>query len=107
MAGAVQRNQLVRLFGTPDATQGSVNEPRESTENGFRFNEKWIYKHPLNDPAGAAERIIYWRRYDYLGSMIRRAKQDDWQVDNSLPHAIERHSGEDGIAKSEQRVAAP
>ncbi len=85
MPGPIQRNLIVKFFGTPDATEGSVNEPREREENGVRFNEKWTYKHPRRDPANAAERIIYWRRYDYRGSMIRRATGGDWSADEQLP----------------------
>jgi hypothetical protein len=107
MPGSIQRNQLVRCFGTPDATQGSVNEPRESVENGFHFNEKWIYKHPVNDPAGAAERVIYWRRYDYLGSMIRRGNQSDWEIDTSLADVLDRAGAEShGAADSEAKIAS-
>lgn len=84
MPGAIQRNHVVRFFGTPDATEGSVNEPREREENGIRFNEKWIYKHPRRDPAQAAERILYWRRYDFQGSMIRKHGADGWLRDDAL-----------------------
>lgn len=85
MPGPIQRNLIVKFFGTPDATEGSVNEPREREENGVRFNEKWTYKHPRRDPANAAERIIYWRRYDYRGSMIRRTAGGEWSADEQLP----------------------
>ena len=84
MPGPIQRNLVVKVFGTPDAAEGSVNEPREREENGMRFNEKWSYKHPRRDPAGAAERIIYWRRYDYLGSMVRKSPQAEWSRDDTL-----------------------
>ena len=84
MPGPIQRNLVVKFFGTPDATEGSVNEPREREEHGLRFNEKWIYKHPRRDPAEAKERVIYWRRYDYQGSVIRTAHGGDWQADDQL-----------------------
>lgn len=84
-ASSIDRNHVVSHFGTPDVTEGSVNEPREREEHGFRFNEKWIYLHPLRDPAGAAERVIYWRRYDYVGSMIRPARDAPWVPDPDLP----------------------
>lgn len=90
MPGTVQRNDIVKLFGTPDATEGSVNEPRERQENGFHFNEKWVFKHPARDPSGAKERVLYWRRYDYVGSMIRRSKDGDWERDDNLPGAVTR-----------------
>ena len=47
-----------------EGTQGSVNEPREREEHGMAFNEKWTYRAPRRDPAGAVERIIYWHLYD-------------------------------------------
>ena len=51
----------------------------------MRFNEKWTYHHPRHDPAGAVERIVYWRRYDYIGSMIRKTAGGEWEKDESLP----------------------
>lgn len=89
MPGILQRNDVVARFGTPDRTEGSVNEPRERRENGFLFNEKWVFKRPAGDPAGARERLIYWRRYDYVGSMIRR-RDGDWERDDSLIDALNR-----------------
>lgn len=84
MPGRIHRNRIVKHFGTPDVTEGSVNEPREREENGHRFNEKWVYKHPLRDPAGALERVIYWRRYDYVASMIRTTPNGEMVVDEEL-----------------------
>lgn len=89
MPGPVLRNKVVKHFGTPDVTDGSLNEPREREENGFRFNEKWHYKHPNRDPAGAIERILYWHRYDYVGSMIRTERIADWHKDTSLPEKLQ------------------
>ncbi len=86
MPGLILRNVVVKYFGTPDVTEGSVNEPREREEHGFHFNERWIYRHPLRDPADATERIVYWHRYDYIGSMIR--KNGDWQRDEQLPQSL-------------------
>jgi len=88
MSATTLRNPVVKYFGTPDTTEGSVNEPRERVEHGLRFNEKWVYHHPTRDPADAVERAIYWRRYDYVGSMIRKTPTGDWQRDESLPAAI-------------------
>jgi len=88
MAGPIQRNLIVKFFGTPDATEGSVNEPREREEHGVRFNEKWVYKHPRRDPANATERIIYWRRYDYLGSVVRLSTSSEWTADHTLPASL-------------------
>lgn len=84
MPGPIHRNVVVKYFGTPTVTEGSVNEPREREEYGMRFNEKWIYRHPLRDPADAVERIIYWDRYDYVGSMIRKTKDDPLEQDERL-----------------------
>jgi len=88
MPGTIHRNRVVKHFGTPDLAEGSVNEPREREEHGHRFNEKWVYKHPLRDPAGAAERVIYWRRYDYVASMIRPAKGGDLVLDETLAEKL-------------------
>jgi hypothetical protein len=82
MPGPILRNAVVKYFGTPDQTEGSVNEPRERDEHGLRFNEKWTYRRPLRDPAGAVDRIIYWHRYDYVGSMIRTRPDGGWQMDD-------------------------
>ncbi len=88
MPGPVLRNVVVKYFGTPNATEGSVNEPREREEHGMEFNEKWLYRRPHNDPADALERIIYWHRYDYVGSMIRTTKDGEWVKDESLPSVL-------------------
>jgi len=88
MPGAILRNAVVKYFGQPDATEGSVNEPRERTEHGCRFNERWTYRQPPRDPADAMERIIYWHRYDYVGSVIRTTPDGDWQLDERLPAAL-------------------
>jgi hypothetical protein len=90
MPGPILRNVVVKFFGTPNHTEGSVNEPREREEYGMKFNEKWNYRGPRNDPAGAVERSIYWRRYDYVGSMIRKSKDGEWQKDDNLPQALTR-----------------
>jgi hypothetical protein len=90
MPGPIHRNLVVKSFGTPDAAEGTVNEPRERQEHGLRFNEKWTYHHPSHDPAGAAERIIYWRRYDYIGSMIRKSAGGQWEKDDTLPEVLAR-----------------
>ncbi len=92
MPGPILRNTVVKYFGTPSETEGSVNEPRERNEYGMEFNEKWTYRGPRDDPAGAIARIIYWRRYDYVGSVIRKAKDSDWINDESLPQALQRDS---------------
>ena len=88
MPGPILRNAVVKFFGTPDVSEGSVNEPREREEHGFHFNERWIYRHPRRDPSDATERIIYWHRYDYVGSMVRT--NGEWRRDDSLPQALSR-----------------
>jgi hypothetical protein len=88
MPGAILRNAVVTHFGTPDQTEGSVNEPREREEHGLRFNEKWTYRRPPRDPAAARERIIYWHRYDYVGSVIRRTADGDWETDEHFENAL-------------------
>lgn len=88
MPGSIERNLVVKFFGTPDATEGTVNEPRERQEHGLRFNEKWVYRRPRRDPAQAVERIVYWRRYDYVGSVVRRSANDEWQADPGLPEFL-------------------
>ncbi len=45
------RNDIVRLFGTPRETVGSVNEPRQQHADGFQYNERWIYDRPKNEPS--------------------------------------------------------
>ncbi|GIW45371.1 MAG: hypothetical protein KatS3mg077_2653 [Candidatus Binatia bacterium] len=90
MASPIRRNEVVKFLGTPDATEGSVNEPREREENGFRFNERWLYKRPRNDPARAYERVVYWHRYDFVGTAIRRSPDSPWEVDASLAEALRR-----------------
>ena len=92
MPGPILRNAVVKFFGTPDRTEGSVNEPREREEHSMRFNEKWTYTHPLHDPAGAVERMIYWRRYDFVGSLIRSSPGSEWAKDESLVDALARHA---------------
>ena len=88
MPGPISRNSVVRYFGQPYSTEGSVNEPRLREEHAFRFNEKWVYERPPNDPAGAVERAIYWQRYDYVGSAIRTSPDGNWQIDDRLPEFL-------------------
>jgi hypothetical protein len=66
----VSRNLVVQCWGTPQVTVGSVNEPREMEENGHRFNEKWVYRLVPTSPDGPSERVIYWHRYDFVGSCL-------------------------------------
>jgi hypothetical protein len=69
----VTRNLVVQCWGMPDATIGSVNEPREGEENGVSFNEKWTYRHVGGDPRSPRQRMVYWRRYDFVASFLVEA----------------------------------
>ena len=64
------RNLVVQAWGTPHETVGSVNEPREMEENGYRFNEKWVYRLSPTQPDQPTERIIYFARYDFVGACL-------------------------------------
>ncbi len=88
MSQAIRRNAVVALLGTPDLTEGSLNDPRLYDENGFRFNEKWTYRHLTSDPAGVAMRIIYWWRYDFIGTMVRSSGDENWRPDTRLVEAL-------------------
>jgi hypothetical protein len=67
---AVARNAVVQAWGTPNATIGSVNEPREQEEHGHRFNEKWTYRIAASAPDQPAARVIYWLRYDFVAAYL-------------------------------------
>lgn len=82
------RDMVVWLLSTPDRTEGSVNDPRERQEHGIRFNEKWLYEEPADDPAGASARIVYWDRYDFAGTVVRTGKEGPWRVDHELEKAL-------------------
>jgi len=107
MPGPILRNIVVRYYGQPNRTAGSVNEPRESEEHGMQFNEKWTYLHPSNDPAGAVERIIYWRRYDYVGSAIRTSEDGAWQKDDRLAEALRPKQESERSSRSVSHVRDP
>lgn len=77
----MDRNEIVRLFGTPDQTIGSVNEPRLTIEHGIEFNEKWVYNRPIHEPSRPRQRLIYWQRYDLVGAL--RVEQDGHLVPES------------------------
>ncbi len=66
----IRRNMVVHQWGTPQRTVGSLNEPREREEHGIRFNEKWVYPSPIDEPSRPRERIIYWLRYDFVASYL-------------------------------------
>jgi hypothetical protein len=87
-APVVRRDDVVRLFGTPDDTAGSVNEPRIRLEHGVEFNEKWIYNWPRNEPTRPRCRVIYWQRYDFVASI--RIEQDGHLVRESPAELLNR-----------------
>ncbi len=75
---SLRRNQVVRLWGTPDRTEGSLNDPRIRHEGGVHFNEKWVYAWPKGEASRPRERIIYWQRYDFVGAC--RIEQDGHRI---------------------------
>ncbi|MBY0274619.1 hypothetical protein K2Z84_04695 [Candidatus Binatia bacterium] len=82
------RNDIVRLFGTPSETIGSVNEPRQQHEAGFQYNERWIYDRPKNEPSRPKARVIYWQRYDFVAS--ERIERDGHRVPESPAELLAR-----------------
>lgn len=89
MTGPVTRNSVVRLLGTPHEIEGSLNDPVEREEFGFHYNEKWSYQGLGDDPAGVPNRLIYWHRYDFVGTMVRANDQEDWRADTKLIEAAD------------------
>jgi hypothetical protein len=87
MTGPITRNSVVSLLGTPQRTEGSLNDPVEREEFGIHYNEKWIYEHLRDDPAGVPERAIYWHRYDFIKTMVRRDGGAEWRPDETLQEA--------------------
>ena len=85
---AITRNAVVARLGRPDRTEGSVNDPREHNERGVHFNEKWIYDHLCNDPSGASMRTVFWHRYDFTGTMVRKTNEQEWSDDERLAQAL-------------------
>src|SRR5512143_4037083 len=82
------RNEIVRLFGTPNETVGSVNEPRQQHEAGFEYNERWIYDRPRNEPSRPKARVIYWQRYDFVAA--ERIERDGHRVPESASELLAR-----------------
>ena len=81
----VRRNMVVQRWGTPQTTVGSLNEPREREEHDVRFNEKWIYRAPRDEPSRPRERVVYWLRYDFVASFLVGR---DGQVTREDPRAL-------------------
>ena len=69
------RNDVVKLFGTPDETVGSVNEPRILQEGGLSYNERWTYNRPRRELSRPLARYIFWLRYDFVAS--ERVERDE------------------------------
>lgn len=90
MSEGPSRNAIVAILGTPDRTEGSLDEPRTREENGVRFNERWLYTHLRDDPSGAPMRIIYWLRYDFLGTFVRNSADTPWRPDQALIEAAQQ-----------------
>ena len=53
---------------------------RTRSEQGVRFNEKWIYR---NEDDGHVERLVFWNRYDLAG--VFRVRPDGSAEPESLP----------------------
>ncbi len=87
---APARNAIVAILGTPDRTDGSLDEPRAREENGVRFNERWLYAHLHDDPAGAAMRVVYWMRYDFRSTFVRDREDEPWRPDRTLLDAAQK-----------------
>lgn len=84
----LRRNDVVRLWGTPDRTEGSLNDPRVRTEHGIEFNEKWTYTKPVGEKSRPRERVLYWQRYDFVAA--ERVEQDGHRVRESAAEILAR-----------------
>jgi hypothetical protein len=73
------RAQVWKLLGAPTDQVGSVNDPRTHEEHDVRWNEKWIYR----GEDGSVDRIVLWKRYDFLG--VFRVKPDGSAEPEKLP----------------------
>lgn len=104
MSDRLTRNLVVARLGTPDQTEGSLNDPVEREEYGIHYNEKWIYSHSHDDPSGAAQRTIYWHRYDFTGTLVRTAGDAEWRPDTALARSAQ--GGADRLALVDSHHAA-
>jgi hypothetical protein len=93
MNGRITRNSVVALLGSPEGSEGSLNDPVEREEHGIKFNEKWIYEHLRSDPAGVPMRSVYWHRYDFVGTMVRESQDPDWRTDTALADTLKDTEG--------------
>jgi hypothetical protein len=89
MTRRITRNAIVVRLGTPDKTEGSLNSPVEQEEYGLRFNEKWIYDHLRDDPSGAPTRMVFWHRYDFVGTLVRPGPDSEWVADTTLLNELQ------------------
>jgi hypothetical protein len=96
MSERITRNAIVLRLGTPDKTEGNLNSPVDREEHGIHFNEKWIYDHLRNDPSGTPLRVIYWHRYDFTGTLVRKGAEGEWLTDTTLSEAAK--SADDRLA---------
>src|SRR5215469_8123327 len=87
------RNAIVALLGTPDRTEGSLDDPREREEDGVRFNEKWIYTRGRRDARGLLDALRF--------SRDRRAQQRRRTVASG--HRARRGRGETRNASASAR----
>jgi hypothetical protein len=90
MSETIARNEVVLLLGTPNRTEGSINNPDYREEHGLHFNEKWTYADLKDDPSGAPMRVVYWHRYDFKGTLIRRSADQEWVRDDTLVENAKR-----------------
>jgi hypothetical protein len=104
---AITRNAVVFRLGTPTVIEGSLNDPREREENGFHFNEKWLYEHLVDDPSGAEERFIYWHRYDFVGTMVRNNSSESWRPDTSLVNELNGQTGRSYLFSNPHNPSVP
>ena len=83
------RNAVVAILGSPDRSEGSLDDPRLYEENGIHYNEKWLYTHLSRDPAGTSMRVVYWKRYDFQGTVVRNSESEPWRTDTALIEAAD------------------
>jgi hypothetical protein len=88
MSEPIRRNSVVAVLGTPDRTEGSLNSPVELEEHDIGYNEKWLYEHLHDDPADVPMRVVYWHRYDFMGTLVRANADEQWRTDDKLAAAV-------------------
>ena len=98
------RNSVVALLGTPHFVEGSLNDPVERREFDIAYNEKWTYQDLHDDPAGVANRVIYWHRYDFVATMVRANINEEWRLDTKLLDAAAAVKSRHGIVDNHHRA---